>query len=144
MTLKEIDRSKTIEQLERDIWDEPEIDTYLVTTIHELRKKPLREFTPEDVRINLGQRQSVEILMPIAIEMLEDDPLAMGDLFPGDLLTAIFRNDVSELKLNETQMGRFRMVLESALRILENDFEERYSDFDGRVQRDIRDYLNRL
>jgi hypothetical protein len=36
---------------------------------------------------------SLDVLVPLAIERLRDDPLAEGDLYPGDLLAALRRVD---------------------------------------------------
>jgi hypothetical protein len=77
----------TIEKLEGDYWgDEASYPSGLVEAIYRLRKKKLGDFTPEDLRIVIGQNQSLPILMPMAIEVLKDNILAEGDFYPGDLL----------------------------------------------------------
>jgi hypothetical protein len=43
--------SKTLENLEKGYWGEPEEKSYLVTTCHKLRKKQLKDFETEDLRI---------------------------------------------------------------------------------------------
>lgn len=85
--------SLSLEQLERDVWGKPDYDSYLVSTCHRLRNKPLREFTVEDLRIMLGQQISLPILMPMAIEVLEQKPFAAGDYYRGDLLNNALRVD---------------------------------------------------
>ncbi len=80
---------KTIEQLEGKAWGEPEYDSYLVTTCHRLRKKPINLFTVEDLRIMIGQDIGTRYLVPSAMEVLEKDPFAEGDFYPGDLLKAM-------------------------------------------------------
>ena len=88
-------RDKTLENLERDIWDE--MDSYpsaLVERSHKLRKKVLRDFTAEDLRLMIGQCFSLDYLLPLSIEKLSVDLFAEGDFYPGDLLQAI-------LNLNE-------------------------------------------
>jgi hypothetical protein len=78
---------RTIQQLENDDWGDPEPrDSFLVRRCTELRRKPLSEFTVEDLRIMLGQQIAVPILLPMALDVLESDPLAEGDFYPGDLL----------------------------------------------------------
>ncbi len=72
-------------------WGEPEYDSYLVTTCHRLRRKPLRELSVEDLRILIGQRIGLLWLIPLAVEVLEAEPLAEGDFYPGDLLAAVLR-----------------------------------------------------
>ena len=63
----------------------------LVRRCHELRAKPLDEFLTEDLRIMIGQEIGLEVLVPMAVAVLEDEPLAEGDFFPGDLLAAVLR-----------------------------------------------------
>jgi hypothetical protein len=79
-------RDKTLEELDGEVWGEPEFNSYLVTNCHRLRRIPLRNFTVEDLRLMIGQGFSLEYLVPLAIEHLEENPLAEGDFYPGDLL----------------------------------------------------------
>lgn len=81
----------TLEELEDEVWGEPDFHSRLVLTCHALRKKDLDRFTTEDLRIMVGQTISMPILLPRAIAVLERDPLAEGDFFPGDLLSALLR-----------------------------------------------------
>jgi len=82
----------TIEQLERAAWPDPAPDAgRLVTRCTELRRKPLAEFAIEDLRIMLGQEIAVPILLPRAVAILLRDPLAEGDHYAGDLLSAVLR-----------------------------------------------------
>ncbi len=77
---------QTLTQLEGDDWGEPTYPSYVVTNSHRLRHKPLREFTAEDLRFMLGQQISLPVLMPMALDVLEADPFATGDMYPGALL----------------------------------------------------------
>ena len=80
---------KTLDELENLTWGEPAFDSYLVATCHRLRKKPVDEFTVEDLRIMIGQTIGLEFLLPRAIDVLEREPLAAGDFFVGDLLVNV-------------------------------------------------------
>jgi hypothetical protein len=72
---------QTLTQLEGDDWGEPTYPSFVVTNSHNLRHKPLREFTAEDLRFMLGQQISLPILMPMALDVLEFvDPFAGGNL----------------------------------------------------------------
>lgn len=86
-------RKQTLQELEGQDWGEPTFGSHLVETIHRLRRKPIGEFTVEDLRIVIGQNEGLQFLMPIAIEALERAPLAEGDFYPGDLLQALLRVD---------------------------------------------------
>jgi CDI immunity proteins len=84
---------ETLEQLEGYVWPVADYDSYLVSTVHRLRKKLLAEFTAEDLRIMIGQGVGLPHLMPLAIEVLERKPLAEGDFYPGDLLSTVVGAD---------------------------------------------------
>jgi hypothetical protein len=83
----------TLDQLEGIEWGPPEADTYLVRTCHRLRKVPIGEFGVEDLRIMIGQSIGLFFLVPVALDVLARDPLAEGDLYPGDLLSSVLRSD---------------------------------------------------
>jgi hypothetical protein len=81
--------STTLDELDPPAWGEPTFDSHLVKTCHALRRKPLHEFSVEDLRIMIGQRIGLRWLIPLALEALEAEPLAEGDFYPGDLLGAV-------------------------------------------------------
>jgi hypothetical protein len=87
------DRSKSLEQLEDKNWGEPDYDSGLVIECHRLARIPLREFTPENLRIMIGQQIGLPYLIPLALELLRDDPFTAGDCYEGDLLAAVLRAD---------------------------------------------------
>tara|TARA_B100000780_G_C21109305_1_gene448174 strand:+ start:912 stop:1292 length:381 start_codon:yes stop_codon:yes gene_type:complete len=83
----------TLEKLENDYWAEPTHESRLIKTCHQLRKKPLKEFEIEDLRILIGQNISLPHLIPIAIDRLKDNILVEGDYYEGDLLNAVLTSD---------------------------------------------------
>lgn len=85
------DRRKSLQELERDDWGEPDYDSSLVQTCHRLRRVSLADFTTEDLRIMIGQKIGLLFLVPLALEKLEEDPLAEGDYYPGDLLNVVLQ-----------------------------------------------------
>jgi hypothetical protein len=91
--MSDFDRSKTLQQLEGSDWGDPTYDSHLVTECHRLRRVPLREFTVEKLRIMIGQQIGLQYLIPVALELLRDDPFTAGDLYDGDLLAAVLRAD---------------------------------------------------
>lgn len=88
-------KDKSIEQLEKSVW--PNLDSsdnsYLIRTCHLLRKKPLKEFTVEDLRILIGQNIGLTYTVEMAIEFLRDNILAEGDYYEGDLLNSVLTSD---------------------------------------------------
>ena len=91
--MSEFDRSKTLQELEDEDWGKPTYDSHLVTECHRLRRVPLREFTPESLRIMIGQQIGLPFLIPLALELLRVDPFTAGNLYEGDLLAAVLRAD---------------------------------------------------
>ena len=79
-------RQKTLENLEKDYWSNPDFDSHLVSRCHELRKVKLDNFTIEDLRMMIGQQIGLDYLIPLALEVLTIDLFAEGDFFEGDLL----------------------------------------------------------
>ena len=114
--MKEFDRTKSLQQLEQHDLGEATFDSYLVTTCHRLRRKPLDEFTVEDLRIMIGQKIGLPYLLPIALERLKDDPLAAGDYYPGDLLAMVVSADDS---FWSTRPDLFRQIREIVRRVQE-------------------------
>ena len=107
-------KSKTIEVLENDFWGEPNFNSYLGTTCHELRKKTIGEFEVEDLRIMIGQNIGLKFLLPLAIEKLKEDLFVSGNFYEGDLLQVVlnvkdtFWIDNSEIReeLKKLILGR--------------------------------------
>jgi CDI immunity proteins len=85
------DRARTLDELDPPAWGEPQYDSYLVSTCHRLRRTPVTDFSVEDLRIMIGQDIGLRFLIPVALEVLERDPLAQGDMYPGDLLANVLR-----------------------------------------------------
>lgn len=80
----------SLQDLDGQDWGDPDPDeTYLVRTCTLLHRQPLGKFSDEDARIMIGQRIGLEVLIPLALAMLGQQPLAEGDLYPGALLGAV-------------------------------------------------------
>lgn len=127
---------KTLDQLEGVVWGEPTYDSYLVTTCHRLRTKPIDEFSVEDLRIMIGQQIGLPHLVPLAVAALERDPLAEGDYYPGDLLANVI-GAREWLQANPVWLARVIRVTERALGELqeeERDLQQRLFAFLARVR----------
>ena len=119
-------KSKTLNELEDTTWGEPTFDSHLVQTCHRLRKKPIGEFTTEELRIMIGQNISLFFLVPIAIEVLEQDPLAEGAFYPGDLLCVMLKADPKFWKCQANLRQKLDTILEQMEEVpslLENELE---------------------
>lgn len=84
-----MDRTKSIEELEGEVWPAPELESHVVVESHRLRKEPLENLSVEDLRLLVGQKVSLEYTVPLALELLEENPLAAGAMYRGDLLANV-------------------------------------------------------
>jgi hypothetical protein len=85
-------RRRSLSELEADDWGlAPEGATALVAKVHAYRRKPVGELTDEELRLLLGQNEGLLWLVPLAIERLERDPCASGDLYAGALRASLDR-----------------------------------------------------
>jgi len=78
---------KTLEEIEGFVWPEQEWD--LGKRCNLVRKKPIDELTIADIALLTRQNASHATLVPMAISILEREPMAEGDLYPGELLMAV-------------------------------------------------------
>lgn len=83
------DASKSLQDLDGQDWGEPTSSSHAVRECHRLRRVPLREVSPEDLRLLLRQAVGVEPLLPIALDRLDADPFVAGDYHPGGLLKEV-------------------------------------------------------
>lgn len=95
-------KEKTLENLEKSIWGKPEFDSHLVVTCHKLRKKHLKDFTVEDLRIMIGQSFNLDYLILLSIEKLEENILIEGDCYEGDLLSMVLTSEIEYWKKNQS------------------------------------------
>jgi len=121
-----VDRTRTLQELDGEDWGEPAYNSYLVSTVHRLRRKPLEGFTIEDLRIMIGQNIGLAYLVPLAIEKLRDNPLAEGDYYPGDLLKSVLGIESLFWKTHPDLYGAVESLLDKALNPIKDSTEEEY------------------
>ncbi|GAJ82130.1 hypothetical protein NBRGN_047_00560 [Nocardia brasiliensis NBRC 14402] len=116
----------SIEQLDGVVWPQPPEDaTRLMRAVYELRRRPIRELTPEDSRILLGQSEGVAALLPRALRVLSENPLAEGDYYPGDLLVAALGVPASFWRDNPEHIAQIRQVIQKVEAM--GDLGDRYA-----------------
>jgi hypothetical protein len=112
---------KTIEELEKDVWKEIDYPSNLVRTIYLLRKKPLKAFTVEDLRICIGQNTGLQFLVPLAIEQLEKNIRSEGNYYPGDLLKNILGSEREFWKENKNYWTKVKEIYLRNKELLDSD-----------------------
>jgi len=129
-------REKTLEVLEGVVWDAPDPDSCLAATCHALRRKPLGDFSVEDLRVMIGQGLGLPHLLPLALAVLEQNPWAEGDYYPGDLLASVLRVERDFWKQAPQLWGRFQTLV-ARLEDIPQDMQESITAFRAqeRIQR---------
>ena len=87
----DLDTNKSLSQLLGPLMKDTTDRSALVTTCLALYEKPLKDFTVENLRVMIGQSIGLEFLIPLAIEVLQENPFVEGDYYPGDLLSAVLK-----------------------------------------------------
>ena len=106
---------RTLDELDPPAWGSPDYDSHLVRRTHELRRMPIEDFTVEDLRIMVGQQIALPHLVPQAVAVLEGNPLAQGDFYPGDLLQAVLHVDPSYWQAHQDQWLQVHAVVDELL-----------------------------
>lgn len=89
------DMNKSIQELEGVEWHVSSFDSDLADRCTSLRRKPLKDFTVEELRLMVGQRIGLPFIVPIAVDCLLENPYIAGDLYPGDLLVNVLKVEQS-------------------------------------------------
>ena len=82
-------RDKTLLELEGAGGAVSTSDRHLVKAVRRLQGLPIRDYRIEDLRLMIGQGIGLPYLVPIALDVLESNPFAKGDYYPGDLLKMV-------------------------------------------------------
>jgi hypothetical protein len=96
----------------------------LIHRVHALRKKLLRDFRPEDLRLCVGQRIGLTHLVPRALDILVRDPWVETEYFPGDLLHVCIELERSFWDKHAAEKDRMRSVLRLAAAAATPDRED--------------------
>ncbi len=128
---------KTLEELENDYWPEQqEYTSSLIEQCHKYRKVKLQDLSVEQLRLLIGQNIGLEFLIPLAYEKLNENILASGDYYKGDLLTVVLKSDTDFWNTNpQLTKKMFKLLKES-----ENSIQN-YKMNKG-IKKDILDSIN--
>jgi hypothetical protein len=122
----------SIEQIEGTAWGTaPAGATALVATVHELRRKPVRTLSAEDLRVLIAQRVGLDVLIPRALDRLEQEPLLEGDYYPGDVLVAVLGVPFEYWSEHRAQLDR----IDSIITTIEDPGADLARDIEGFRQR---------
>jgi hypothetical protein len=114
------DLNKTINELDGVPIPRPNsFESNLVKRCYDLANKKLKLFSVGDLRIMIGQNLGLEYLIPMALQVLENDAFIEGDFFEGDLLLNVMRIDNLYWKSNPNYKRKLLEIYRSNLNSLE-------------------------
>nr|WP_254640039.1 contact-dependent growth inhibition system immunity protein [Chitinophaga sp. GbtcB8] len=89
-----------------------ENETFLIKKVYLTRQKRLAEYTIEDLRLMIGQKQGLDYLVPLALNHLEEDPFVEGDFYEGDLLVNVLKCQCEFWKSHASNIKRMNEVVQ--------------------------------
>lgn len=106
--------SRSIAELEGIEWEPPEAGaSRVIRRCHEIRRKALSSLTATDLRLVIGQDIGLPFVMPLALNIVEKDPLIETEHYKGDLLVAVLNASAQFLHERPDLVARIKKVLES-------------------------------
>ena len=104
--------NETIESIEKDFWEKPTQDVSgVVKSCYLLRTKKLKDLDENDLRIALGQNIGLNIVVPLSIDVLKDNPFTEALYYEGDLLNNLLKIDVGFWSNNIDLMQEVKNIL---------------------------------
>ncbi|MDU0206384.1 contact-dependent growth inhibition system immunity protein [Paenibacillus sp. MAH-36] len=87
-----MDFNKSLEEIDGENWGDPDKGaTGLIRKCLALRRKPLKDFSNDDLTRMILQNKSLNYLVPIAMKRLVENPLNSGNYYRGDLLCSVLK-----------------------------------------------------
>lgn len=129
------DLSRSLTSLEEVDWGEPTYDSYVVRTIHALRRKSLSDLTNKELRLAISQEVGVPFILDLAFERLRANPLISGDFHMGDVLVSLLRASPAIWHERRTLQAELPVLVKQATK------QSHEHGFDGEV---FRNSLRRL
>ncbi|MGW1374151.1 contact-dependent growth inhibition system immunity protein [Streptomyces sp. NPDC002446] len=103
---------RTLDELDPPRWAPPASDaTRLVRKVYELRRVPLGELGPADLRTLISQQVALPYVLPLAVRLLLEEPLLDAYFYEGDLLLAAVNVPTSAWSLFPDLGARLRTVI---------------------------------
>lgn len=137
--------NKTLEELENQCIPIPNRKnvTGLVHRILSLRKKPLKDYTTDDLRTSILQNEGLKYLIPIAIQLIEQDDfwVADEDIYYGALLKSVLLSDKTYWNDHLYHKEKVIYLFNNQLKQKILDHYEDDNDEDNKSYYDIKDQI---
>ena len=121
--------TKSIEQLEKDIWKEPsKFPTDLVEKCYRYRKISIAELTNEQIRLLISQKIGTKYLIGIVLQKLERNILTECDFYKGDLLVAVSNLPTEFWTDHQTEFLSLKNIIERNSELIKTELGENKFD----------------
>lgn len=87
--LDDVNANFSLNELEKNDERQNNLKSGLTEKCNLARSKKLKNLSNEEVRILLGQHIGLHYTVPLALNLLESNPLCAGDLYAGDILVML-------------------------------------------------------
>ncbi|MFD7555722.1 contact-dependent growth inhibition system immunity protein [Streptomyces sp. NPDC059835] len=105
---------RTLDELDPPRWADPAGDaTHLVRKVHALRRVPLGKLQPADLRTLISQRVGLPYALPLAVQLLLDEPLLDAYFHEGDLLVVTVNAPASAWVALPELAAQLRVAIEA-------------------------------
>ena len=127
--------NKTLEELENDVWDEPnEFPTELIERCYKYRKIKISELTVGQLKTLISQKIGIKYLTEMTLELLEKN-IIIGDLFEGDLLLAVSKIPAEYWTQNRNELKKIKILIESNVELIRSELgDEDYEEITERIK----------
>ncbi len=92
--------NNSLDDIEGKMDNVSELHSGMIENCHLARTKKLKDLDTKDLRVLINQRMGLTYTIPLALNILEENPLVMADLYRGDLLYSILNIDEASLTDN--------------------------------------------
>lgn len=127
-----VNESKSLVELGISI-PKGDLESSLIVSCKVASTKPIGQLSLDDFRILITQSIGLEILIPKAIKLLEEEPLLSTGFFRGDLLFTIIKVPESFWKENKelnNRMMEIKIEVEEIFDTIENQILPLYEKYD--------------
>ena len=126
---KEDFNNKSIEELENNFWEEPELKSGLTMLCYEARKKKINELSEDEICTLIRQKIGLDYLVPIAVKKIENYLSNITDFYLSGLLDALLNLSNDEWINNEEQKDKFISNLYDCKNYLNDEYFKKTEDY---------------
>ncbi|WP_413664866.1 contact-dependent growth inhibition system immunity protein [Microbulbifer sp. CNSA002] len=115
--------SRSLEELEGSIQSSV-FQSHLAVKCQRLYKLPLCDLSVENLRMLVGQKLGLKYTVPLALDMLEQNPMVSGGMYEGDLLVNVAKLNANFWSSNpelNNRLVEIKIQLETLAETINNE-----------------------